>query len=97
MTLRRFFPAVPALLAAILLTGCYYPAPQAYAPYPACAPTVNPDGSTSAPANCYAYSPYASPYYYPYPAYYYPPYYGYAYPPVAVGVGFGFGFRGRFR
>jgi hypothetical protein len=99
MTLRRFFLAVPALLAAALLAGCYYPPPQAYAPYPApaCAPIVNPDG-TASPGNCYGYAPsyaYPSYPYYPYPAYYYPPYY--AYPPVAVGVGFGFGFRGRFR
>ncbi|HEV8025790.1 MAG TPA: hypothetical protein VGP50_00095 [Stellaceae bacterium] len=97
MTLRRFLSAVPALLAMALLAGCYYPPPQAYAPYPPCAPVANPDGTTSASPNCYGYAPYAAypaPYYYPYPAYY-SPYYGY--PPVAVGVGFGFGFRGRFR
>lgn len=102
MTLPRLLAAGLALSAMALLTGCYYPAPPpaAYAPS-ACASVVNPDGTTSTPANCYyapyAYSPY--PYYYPYPAYYYPPYYSPYYygPPIAVGVGFGFGFHHGFR
>ena len=68
---------------------------MAYAP---CAPVVNPDGTTSTPANCYyppyAYPPYAYYPYYPYPAYYpyyYPYYTSYNGPNFAVAVGFGFG------